>query len=241
MARILAFDIGISSIGWAFSENDELKDCGVRIFTKAENPKTGESLALPRRLARRKARLNHLKHLIANEFKLNYEDYQSFDESLAKAYKGSLISPYELRFRALNELLSKQDFARVILHIAKRRGYDDIKNNGDEEKGKILKAIKQNEEKLVNYQSVGEYLYKEYFQKFKENSKEFINVRNKKESYERCITQSFLKYELKLIFQKQREFGFSFSKKFEEEVLSVAFYKRALKDFSHLVGNCSFF
>lgn len=127
MAKILAFDIGISSIGWAFSENDELKDCGVRIFTKAENPKTGESLALPRRLARsarkrlarRKARLNHLKHLIANEFKLNYEDYQSFDESLAKAYKGSLISPYELRFRALNELLSKQDFARVILHIAK--------------------------------------------------------------------------------------------------------------------------
>ncbi|HDZ5066212.1 TPA: type II CRISPR RNA-guided endonuclease Cas9 [Campylobacter jejuni] len=249
MAKILAFDIGISSIGWAFVENDELKDCGVRIFTKAENPKTGESLALPRRLARsarkrlarRKARLNHLKHLIANEFKLNYEDYQSFDESLAKAYKGTLISPYELRFKALNELLSKQDLARVILHIAKRRGYDNIKNSDDKEKGAILKAIKENEEKLANYKSVGEYLYKEYFQKFKENSKEFINVRNKKESYERCIAQSFLKDELKLIFQKQREFGFNFSKKFEEEVLSVAFYKRALKDFSHLVGNCSFF
>lgn len=52
--------------------------------------------------------------------------------------------------------------------------------------------------------------------------------------------QSFLKDELKLIFQKQREFGLSFSKKFEEEVLSVVFYKRALKDFSHLVENCSF-
>ncbi len=128
----------------------------------------------------------------------------------------------------------------MILHIAKRRGYDNIKNSDNEEKSEILKAIKQNEEKLANYQSVGEYLYKEYFQKFKENSKEFINVRNKKESYERCIAQSFLKDELKLIFKKQREFGFSFSKKFEEEVLSVAFYKRALKDFSHLVGNCSF-
>ncbi|HFP7535526.1 TPA: hypothetical protein ACHD0J_001031 [Campylobacter jejuni] len=55
----------------------------------------------------------------------------------------------------------------MILHIAKRCGYDDIKNSDDEEK-------------LANYQSVGEYLYKEYFQKFKENSKEFINVRNKK-------------------------------------------------------------
>ncbi|MDN2927317.1 hypothetical protein PAK06_09265, partial [Campylobacter jejuni] len=86
--------------------------------------------------------------------------YQSFDESLAKAYKGSLISPYELRFRALNELLSKQDFSRVILHIAKRRGYDYIKNSDDKEKGAILKAINQNEEKLANYQSVGEYLYK---------------------------------------------------------------------------------
>ncbi|HFP7626726.1 TPA: hypothetical protein ACHDU8_001111 [Campylobacter jejuni] len=53
---------------------------------RLKNPKTG-ILSL-RLLARRKARLNHLKHLIANEFKLNYEDYQSFDESLAKAYKG---------------------------------------------------------------------------------------------------------------------------------------------------------
>lgn len=249
MAKILGFDIGISSIGWAFVENDELKDCGVRIFTKAENPKTGESLALPRRLARgtrkrlarRKARLSHLKHLIANEFKLNYDDYQSFDENLAKAYKGSLISPYELRFRALNELLTKEELARVILHIAKRRGYDDTKSDNSAEKGKILKALKENENKLLNYQSVGEYLYKEYFQKFREKSKEFKNVRNKKESYERCIAQSFLKDELKLIFEKQRNFGFAFSKKFEEEVLNVAFYKRPLKDFSHLVGKCSFF
>lgn len=101
----------------------------------------------------------------------------------------------------------------MILHIAKRRGYDDIKNNGDEEKSEILKAIKQNEEKLVNYQSVGEYLYKEYFQKFKENSKEFINVRNKKESYERCIAQSFLKDELKLIFKKTKRIWLFFFKK----------------------------
>lgn len=39
MARILAFDIGISSIGWAFSENDELKDCGVRILQRLKIPK----------------------------------------------------------------------------------------------------------------------------------------------------------------------------------------------------------
>lgn len=107
----------------------------------------------------------------------------------------------------------------MILHIAKRRGYDDIKNNGDEEKSEILKAIKQNEEKLVNYQSVGEYLYKEYFQKFKENSKEFINVRNKKESYERCIAQSFLKDELKLIFKNKENLAFLFQKNLKKKCL----------------------
>ena len=74
--KILGFDIGIASIGWAFVENGELKKCGVRIFTKAENPENGKSLALPRRearsvrrrLARRKSRLEALKRLLAKEW-----------------------------------------------------------------------------------------------------------------------------------------------------------------------------
>ena len=33
--KIFSFDIGIASIGWAYIEDDVLKDCGVRIFTKA--------------------------------------------------------------------------------------------------------------------------------------------------------------------------------------------------------------
>lgn len=67
--KILSFDIGINSIGWAFVENEELKDCGVRIFHGTEDPKDKKSLALPRRnarsvrrrLRRRKARLNWYK------------------------------------------------------------------------------------------------------------------------------------------------------------------------------------
>ncbi len=103
MAKILGFGIGISSISWAFSENDELKDCGVRIFTKAENPKTGESLALPRhlarsarkRLARRKARLNHLKHLIANEFKLNLVLFFKYGNSQLSRFASFLLKTFK--------------------------------------------------------------------------------------------------------------------------------------------------
>lgn len=258
--KILGFDIGIASIGWAYVEGEELKDCGVRIFTKAENPKTKESLALPRRearssrrrLARRKGRLNAIKHLIAKEFNLNYEDYLAQDGELPKAYKGLLISPYELRVKALNEKLDSKDLARVILHIAKHRGYGNkhAKESNDAESGKIKKAIFNNE-KILNekgYRSAGEYLYQEFFQKERlqnekksNNSiKEFKNVRNKAGDYEHCIAQAQMQNELRLIFAKQREFGLNFSDDFRDKVLETAFFQRPFKDFSDKIGDCTF-
>lgn len=48
---ILGLDIGIASVGWAMVEIDEdenpicLIDLGVRVFERAEVPKTGDSLA----------------------------------------------------------------------------------------------------------------------------------------------------------------------------------------------------
>ncbi|VEH67456.1 Uncharacterized protein conserved in bacteria [Rodentibacter pneumotropicus] len=60
---ILGLDLGIASIGWAVVEIDEesspirLIDVGVRTFERAEVAKTGESLALSRRLARSSRRL----------------------------------------------------------------------------------------------------------------------------------------------------------------------------------------
>ena len=49
----IGLDIGIASVGWAvvaLNENAEpygLIRCGSRIFDKAEQPKTGDSLAAP--------------------------------------------------------------------------------------------------------------------------------------------------------------------------------------------------
>ncbi len=60
MAKIvLGLDLGITSIGWALahvddenSQNSKIIESGIRIFTIAEHPKDGKSLALPRREAR---------------------------------------------------------------------------------------------------------------------------------------------------------------------------------------------
>ncbi|MDE7175640.1 MAG: type II CRISPR RNA-guided endonuclease Cas9 [Helicobacter sp.] len=189
--KILGFDIGITSIGWAYVEGEELKDCGVRIFTKAENPKNGDSLAAPRReargvrrrLARRKARLNAIKRLLCKEFGLNLSDYFANDGELPKAYETTkdTKSPYELRSLALEQKLEPKELARVILHIAKHRGYgnkhakrdleaegkakkaaekapqekESTTTNGDskKEQEKVLKALYQNETLLKNYQT----------------------------------------------------------------------------------------
>ncbi|WP_334087139.1 type II CRISPR RNA-guided endonuclease Cas9 [Helicobacter typhlonius] len=260
--RILGFDIGITSIGWAYVEGEELKDCGVRIFTKAENPKNGDSLAAPRReargarrrLARRKARLNAIKRLLCKEFGLNLSDYLANDGKLPKAYQTNkdTKSPYELRSLALEQKLEPKELARVILHIAKHRGYGNkhAKTGSDKDSGKVLSAIKVNETAMKDkYQSVGEYLYKEFYQKLRLESekkgnnitKEFKNVRNKKESYEHCVAQEQVRAELELIFAKQKDFGATFSKNFESQIIETAFYQRDLKSFEDKVGKCVFY
>ena len=182
--KVLGFDIGVASIGWAYVEGGELKDCGVRIFTKAENPKDGSSLALPRReargsrrrLARRKARLNELKRLITAEFGLNLEDFLANAGELPKAYTTSKAtkSPYQLRADALERKLSADEFARVILHIAKHRGYGNkhAKESSDEKNKKkkseqdgIKGGIAKNKGYKENYETIGAYLYNEFYGK----------------------------------------------------------------------------
>lgn len=255
--KVLGFDIGIASIGWAFVEDNELKDCGVRLFSKAENPKTGESLALPRReargvrrrLDRRKRRLLAIKQLLCKEFKLDISDYLSNDGILPKAYQTSkdIKNPYQLRSEALEQKLDSRDLARVILHIAKHRGYGNKHtkaSSGGKDDGVIKKAIAQNKEamQIKGYKSAGEYLYKEFYQQPREsNPIEFKNVRNKKESYEHCLSQDLLKEELELILKQQKEFGFNYSDEFISKVINTAFYQRDLKDFSDKIGHCVFF
>ena len=69
MRYAIGLDIGITSVGHAVVELDSNDEpcrfirLGSRIFDKAENPKNGSSLALPRREARgMRRRLRRLRH-----------------------------------------------------------------------------------------------------------------------------------------------------------------------------------
>src|SRR5690606_16870054 len=110
--------------GFALVDHDQkqIVTCGVHCFEKAEVPKTGASLALPRRTARgarrrlrrRSQRLRQLKALFLKHGLLNTEEVDNIQ---------FLTSPWALRKEALDRLLSGPELARVLLHIAKRRGF----------------------------------------------------------------------------------------------------------------------
>lgn len=265
MVLTLGVDIGIASIGWAVIEGERadkgIKDrgiieSGVRIFTRAENPKDKASLALPRRsarsarrrTARKRGRIAQIKSYLSQTLGLDFKCFLQ-EERLAPIFQTSknFISPWELRERALYRELNKEELARVILHIAKHRGYDDITYGiEDNEDGKIKKAIAKNSEllKQKDCQTIGEMMFKLYYS-------QSLRVRNKKDDYNHCIGRSELKEELLKIFNIQKDLGNPcITQEFCHVLLGDAetedkqsregliFYQRPLKSFEDKIGKC---
>ena len=87
MGLRVGLDVGIASVGWCVIDPDAQRvvGAGARIFQRAENPKTGASLALPRRMARsarrrlrrRRVRMQHLRELFVSSGLLSREDLES--------------------------------------------------------------------------------------------------------------------------------------------------------------------
>lgn len=267
MIKILGLDIGISSIGWSLVEVDsQAKDigniigCGVRLFPKAESSE-GESLALHRRIfrgarranKRKKARVKQIKILLSKYFDIDLKKMIAEDEFLPNLFLTSkeFISPWELRVQGLDRKLNEEEFFRVLLHIAKRRGYDDSRGvEKDEKEGKvILKSIKSNREEMqkLGYRTIGEMMCKEYFSKEKSKGN-YHSVRNKNKAkdgeggYKRSIGRKDLQEEIKILFDSQRKFGNrSATTELEESFSKIAFYRRELKSFESMVGKCQFY
>lgn len=182
----LGLDLGTNSIGFAIlelnQENSPQKiiDTGSRIFSDGRDPKTGEPLAVARRVARgmRKRRdrnLSRKKQLMNFLIQINLMPQ---DEISRK--KLELLNPYEIRAKALYEQLKPEELARAIFHLAQRRGFksnrkeiqkeSEITNeNEDEKKSKKENAKITDQDKRENLQSeiqknncqtLGEYLFK---------------------------------------------------------------------------------
>ena len=212
---ILGLDIGIASVGWAMVEIDEeenpirLIDFGVRIFERAEVPKTGDSLAMARRLARsvrrltrrRAHRLLRARRLLKREGVLQAAD---FDENgLIKSLPNT---PWQLRAAALDRKLMPLEWSAVLLHLIKHRGYlSQRKNEGetaDKELGALLKGVAENAHALQtgNFRTPAELALNKF-------EKESGHIRNQRGDYSHTFSRKDLQAELNLLFEKQKEFG----------------------------------
>lgn len=238
MKYSIGLDIGITSVGYAVMLlNHDEQPCrilkmGSRIFEAAENSKDGSSLAAPRRenrgmrrrLRRKRFRKERIKALIEQKGIMTAEEIDNIYQSRAE-----LTDIYEIRSCALDKLLEKEEFVRLLIHLSQRRGFKSNRKvdsqNKKSEAGALLTAVEENKSLLESkgYRTIGEMLYKD--EKFSQCK------RNKADSYSNTFARQDYCDEIKLIFSKQREFGNIFaSDSLENEFLEIFLSQRSFDD-----------
>lgn len=216
---ILGLDVGIKSVGWCVLECDEngepiqINALNSRIFDAAEQPKTGASLAEPRRNARglrrrirRKSfRLERIRKLFSEN---GIELFETQEDLICLKDEYKNLDVVKLRSDALDKKLTEAEFARVLYSLARHRGFKSNKREGakDSDEGKLLSSIRESEEEMreSGMRTRGEQLYKKYLMEGKP-------VHNKGGDYSMCVSRDILVKEIELLFEKQKEFGNNFA------------------------------
>ena len=234
MRYAIGLDVGITSVGYSVVALDSqdmpfrIEKLGSRIFEIAEQQKTGASLAAPRREARsmrrtirrHRFRMERIRGLIVSGGILTKEE-------LGDLYNGKQADIYELRTRALDQAVTSREFAKILIHLAQRRGFRSNRKavSAGGEDGKLLSAVNENLRlcRERGYRSVGEMMFKD--EKFSEYK------RNKGDSYLNTVSRESVEAEAKMIFAAQRGFGALFaSEKIEEKYLSILLSQRSFAE-----------
>ena len=230
----IGLDIGVASVGWAvvaLNENAEpygLIRCGSRIFDRAEQPKTGESLAAPRREARstrRRLRRRNLRKADLYEL-MGKNDLPGKEEIEQAVQAGHLPDIYALRVQALDGAVTALDFARILLHLMQRRGFRSNRKADDAQKdGKLLQAIDANTRRMEenHYRTVGEMMYRDPVFA--------IHKRNKTENYLSTVKRDQIVDEARKLFAAQRQYGAVWaSPEMEAEYLTILTRQRSFDE-----------
>ncbi len=242
MHYTLGLDIGISSIGWAVLQNMpdgesfKIENLGVRIFEKAEQPKTGASLALPRREARNARRRLRRKRHRKERIKALLQETECINRGELDALlmaSGFVKDVYTLRAEGLDRPLERDEWARVLLHLAQRRGYRSNSTSEtakDQESGVLKTALSTNQALMEskNYRTVGEMFCRdEKFQMMDPDGRIWRKTRNTAGDYSFTVTRNMVEDEVHVLFAAQRQYGNSFaSKELEEQYCGILFSQR---------------
>ncbi len=241
----LGLDVGSNSLGWFvvwLDDNDEpvgLGPGGVRIFPDGRDPKSRESNAADRRLARgmRRRRDRYLKrrgHLMGLLVK---HGLMPAEEPARKELEA--LDPYELRARALDEALPPHHVGRALFHLNQRRGF--LSNRKTEKADKESRAIKAAAGKLEDLmhasgaRTLGEFLHRRH------QVREPVRSRNRstgaKAEYDFYPTRQMLEHEFNAIWNRQAQSSSVMTSDAREAIHHAIFFQRPL--LQPPVGKCS--
>ena len=267
----LGLDVGIASVGWAVLGEDRIINLGVRAFNKAETNKEGKPLnesrriarLTRRRLSRRSSRLKRLRNLFKTQgFNLPTEslnhstndDHKYQIESWIKKhplFQSHRQSPWILRVEGLSRKLEDAEWANVIFHLCKHRGFHwvsraeqhkagTVKNS---EGGKVKHGLGETHRLMEEkgYRTIAEMVLREFPE----------IQRNKHGDYGKSLSRVLLAHELSKLFQCQREIGNDHaSKEFELMILGSGDQKSGIfweqkpslsgESLLKMLGHCTF-
>ena len=258
---ILGLDIGVGSLGWALLEEDlqtgeqrllqrqtsqgeTTYALGVRLFHVPENAKTKELLNVKRRTARmqrrttarRAQRMRRVRALLDSLGVPGVRDAAAFH--LGKG-RGAQCDPWQLRREGLERRLEAREWAVVLLHIAKHRGFRSNsktdRSGSDKEMGQVLQAVSNLQQEVeASGLTVGALLAS---RERRRNRADHTGAPR----YDLCMLRSLQENEVDILFTRQRELGNPLA---GEEVrcryAELAFAQRPLAPVSHMVGPCAF-
>ncbi len=156
MKRILGLDLGTTSIGWAVvdeakdeSEKSAIIKTGVRViplstdeqqsFEKGQSITINADRTLKRGMRRNLYRYKMRRAVVIKILKSI--DFITDKTFLAETTKDSTFSTYKARAKAPLEKISKEEFARVLLMINKKRGYKSSRKANNEEEGQLIDGM----------------------------------------------------------------------------------------------------
>lgn len=174
MKKILGLDLGVSSIGWALvneaennNENSSIIKLGVRInplrTEELQNFEKGKSITtnadrrlkrgMRRNLQRKKLRRRNLIDCLIKNGIITDETV------LCENGNNTTFQTYRMRAKAVNEQVSLDDFARILLMINKKRGYKSNRKAKSNDEGVIIDSMQIAKELHEKGITPGQYTY----------------------------------------------------------------------------------
>ncbi len=259
MSLIFGFDLGIASIGWAAvkmsdptaSATDaaapdsrpvgEILGAGVRCFDQAKNAADRRMARGARRRIRHRAqRMRDIRKILRDFNLIDIPEPKSNGQNNFYLDRDMDINIWQLRaVDAFARKLTPRETGRILYHLAKHRGYDDItypvpvgavSDKPDDAEGKeelkAIGAIKDNFAKLQREnpdQTMCQMLYATEHAQMRNGRKSVVKIAKDgtqktetQSSYSNSIPRSQIKREAEMILRAQCDFGNNFSDVFKK-------------------------